>query len=326
MTINPALRKRIEAQKWFHAIDFGEFSVPSFVARPGVPPNGHLYPAFQFFSEMSLAEHRCLDMGTFDGLTAFVLDRMGAGRVDATCQHDLKRFRLAKEALQADRVVYHPQTQIEELIDRFGEGSFDLVVLTVALHHLMLPQEGLFICRRLLKRNGLFVPEAGVFADPEPVVYLNPELEHPIYGCPTVWIPSATGLEGMLRLAGFDQLARIDLGVPKEHVTDKTSIRMTTLNRAVRPADIRGRSEKLADIQEKAKWTGRIDYRALSADEWPESSISYTGPEGQRSLDVQKHITEAPLQPRWSPPESLATASSQPASVGSEPGRNVSAE
>ncbi len=303
--MDSVLRKQIEAQKWFHAIDFGEFSVPSY-RYPAGRPNNLLLPAFQFFTEISLPGMRCLDMGTFDGLAAFVLDRMGAGRIEATCQHDRRQFRLAKDALKADRVVYHPKVEIEDLIDRFGEGSFDLVLVSLALHYLMLPQEGLFICRRLLKRNGLFVLAAGVFSNPQPALFLNTELENPVGGIPTTWIPSDVALEGMLRLASFDPIARIDISRPN---TPMKRMYTTIVSRAVSPADVRGRSEKLVAIHSTEKSTGRISFPALSRPDWPVSPIKYSGPEGHRMLDINTHISKTPLQPRWTPPSAAAGAS-----------------
>lgn len=300
------LRKQLESQKWFHAIDFGEFAVPSYIyPSPNVPPNSHLFPTFRFLDEMSLQDMRCLDMGTFDGMTAFVIDRMGAGRVDATCQHDLLRFRLAREALGADRVVYHPGTQIEDLLEKFGEGSFDLVIVSVALHHLLLPLEGLFICRRLLKRNGIFLLEAIAFEGGEPAVHLSSEMADPVFGPHSAWTPTDAALIGMLRLASFEHIARTDLPVSNDrgdiHVGGggRRVIRTTTLNVAVPPSEVSARSPRLAAIHDEKKWTGRIDYRALSDPEWPSSTIGYKGPAGVRTIDVQKFVPHTPLQPKW---------------------------
>lgn len=293
------LRKQIEAQKWFHALDFGDFTVPSYRYPAPTRPNNLLLPVFQFFSEISLPGMRCLDMGTFDGMAAFVLDRMGAGRIEATCQHDRKQFRLAHEALKADRVVYHPKVEAEDLIDRFGEGSFDMVLVSLALHYFMLPQEGLFICRRLLKRNGLFVLAAGVFQNRLPVMFLNTEVEHPVGGIPTTWIPSDTGLEGMLRLACFDQLARIDIARPR---TPMNRMYTTIVSKAVSPDDVRGRSQKLVSIHDTDKTTGRVSFPAFKRADWPVSSISYNGPPGRRQLDISTHVDNTPLQPRWTRP------------------------
>ena len=311
--IDPDLRKKIEAERWFHSIDFGEFSVSSYLPTYGFPPNRHLFSAFRYLSEISLEGQRCLDIGTFDGLTAFVLDRKGAARVDGTCQYDLPRFRLAREVLGADRVFYHPKTQLEDLMDLFGEAQFDLIVVSATLHQLTLPQECLFICRRLLKRNGLFILEAATFKDPTPALYLNPELDHPVVGNPTVWIPTDSAMKGMLRLASFDPLSCTDVVVG----TSGTRIRSRTtiLSKAVAPRDVRGRTKGLADIHDKAQFTGRIDYRSLARPDLPESSIRYSGPTGLRPAHAQDEVPDVPLQPRWNPPSTAKGASAESASA-----------
>lgn len=304
--IDAELRAKLEAEKWFHAINFGDFSVQSSIYPPDRPPNCHLFPAFRLFSEISLEGHRCLDMGTFDGMTAFVLDQMGARQIDATCQYDLRRFRLAHEALAADRVIYHPKVQLEDLIGRFGEAAFDLVIMSVALHHVMLPLEALFICRQLLRRDGLFLLEAIAFESPEPTVYLNTELSDPVFGPLSIWIPTDAGLDGMLRLSSFDPLTRTDIPVPAESKMGgggRQVIRSTILSKAALPANVRGRTAKLKDIHERKPWTGRIDYRALERPDWPESSIRYSGPEGPRPIDVRSFAPATPLQPRWTAPD-----------------------
>jgi 2-polyprenyl-3-methyl-5-hydroxy-6-metoxy-1,4-benzoquinol methylase len=191
VTVSAELRAQIEAWKsWFHAIDFGDFSVSSFVGSQDDPPNSHLYPVFRFLSEISVSGMRCMDMGTFDGLTAFVLHRMGAARIDATCQYNLTRFKLAKKGLNANRVIYHPGTQLEDLLEKFGEAAFDLIVVSLALHHLTSPEEALITCRRLLKQSGLFVLQAIAFKDDAPALFLNTELDVPVSGIPTIWIPT----------------------------------------------------------------------------------------------------------------------------------------
>jgi 2-polyprenyl-3-methyl-5-hydroxy-6-metoxy-1,4-benzoquinol methylase len=279
------LQAQIQAwTNWFHAFDFGDFSVGTEVGPADEPPNSHLYPTFRSLTEISVGGMRCMDLGTYDGLTAFVLNHMGAARVDATCQYNLTRFKLAKKALRANRVIYHPGTQLEDLLDKFGEASFDLIVLSMTLHHLSSPQEGLFTCRRLLKQSGLFVLHAIAFRDDSPALLLNTELAQPVSGVPSFWIPSDTALIGMLKLASFDPLARTDL--PHRPGSPPT-ISVNTVNRAVAPKEVAHRPEKLAAIQDKAQWTGRIDYRALSDPTRPTSPILYSGPTGYRSMEIR---------------------------------------
>jgi hypothetical protein len=71
------------------------------------------------------------------------------------------------------------------------------------------------------------------------------------------------------------------------------TISVTILSRAVVPVAIGSRSKKLAAIQDKAQWTGRIDYKALSDPDRPASTIVYSGPAGYRPLDI--HVFKPPL-------------------------------
>jgi SAM-dependent methyltransferase len=209
-------------------------------------------------------------------------------------------------ALRPKNVWYHPKVHIEDLIGRFGEASFDLVVVSLALHHLTSPQEGLFICRRLLKHGGLFVLEAGLILGREPGLYLNTALDNPAWGSPTVWIPTDTALEGMLRFSSFQVLARTDANLtrwtPISGDPPRPIARSTFVCRAVSPREVEARPAKLAEIQDTAQFTGRINFRALSSPRWPRSSIAYAGPRGLWPMDVRTYQPNLPPQPRWVAP------------------------
>lgn len=294
------IAERLAAERWFHAFDFGDVAVES-AFHGDRRPNVHLYPVFEFLSEIDLTGLRCCDLGTYDGMTTFVMERMGAAEAVGLCQHDLKRFRLAKEALAADRVTYYPKRQAEEMLDIFGERSFDVIVVSATLHHFTNPQELLFICRRLLKRGGYFILEASVLPGDEPVQHLNTESSKPIWGNPTVWMPTLPCLRGMLKLAAFDAVAEMELtGVAGGY--DHAPRRITHLVRAVRPTEVTGRTQKLADVHDKAKWTGRIHFRDLENDQSEPSAAVFRGRTGLRRMNGWLHPTTAPLQPAWNDP------------------------
>src|SRR5688572_5897091 len=78
-----SLEELIRSERWFHAIDFG--SVSSGGRFPAAtPPNYTLYGVFELLRAVSVAGHTAIDIGTMDGLTAFVLKTLGARRVIAT--------------------------------------------------------------------------------------------------------------------------------------------------------------------------------------------------------------------------------------------------
>jgi 2-polyprenyl-3-methyl-5-hydroxy-6-metoxy-1,4-benzoquinol methylase len=65
-------------ERWFHAIDLGAGLVTPDRFPSGAPPNYTLYPVFQFLEGVDIAGHDCLDIGTMDGLVAFMLGLQGA--------------------------------------------------------------------------------------------------------------------------------------------------------------------------------------------------------------------------------------------------------
>ena len=80
---------------------------------------------------------------------------------------------------------------------------------------------------------------------------------------------------------------------------------MTFLARAVKPSQVRGRSEKAAEIHGKSFNVGPIAFPTLEADDSAPSTIAYAGPEGPRTLNSWIDPIAAPLQPRAraAPPE-----------------------
>ena len=83
------IAEKMQSHDFFHDMDFGDFRTKSFVYPENLPSNYHLYPAFDLLSNIKVQGMNCLDIGTFDGMFAFVLSKLGAANVDATCQHDL---------------------------------------------------------------------------------------------------------------------------------------------------------------------------------------------------------------------------------------------
>ena len=119
-------------------------------------------------------------------------------------------------------------------------------------------------------------------------------------------VPTDAAFDGMLKLAGFEPIGASGF-FPA--AGKRKLIYSTMLSRAVRAAEIRGRTAELAAIQDTATWTEPIDYRALERSDWPESAIRYEGPEGRRNPYI-RILDRIPLQPRWRPPADAAVASS----------------
>ena len=241
-----AQREALERERFFHDMLIGEQRTGTWVYGPEMPPNYHLFPLLRYLSELDLSEARCLDIGTFDGMTAFALHELGAAEIHATCQYDLPRFRLARALLGAGAVAYYPETEIEELAGHFEPAGLDVAIASAMLHHLPSPLDAVLLCRRLLRDGGFLAIEAVVTEGEGASMMLNTELDEPVFGVPTVWLPTASAMRGMLSLGSFEIVSETLLtggGRARETNYD----RITFLARAVRPAELTGASERTVE-------------------------------------------------------------------------------
>ena len=124
-------------EKYFHNMRIAGIDTGSWVYEDKLPQNYHLFPTFQYLNELQLDGTVCLDIGTFDGMGAFSLAARGAARVDATCQYDLDRFRIARALLGLRNIAYYPKTDLELIRTKFPAAQYDLVVMTAMLHQLL---------------------------------------------------------------------------------------------------------------------------------------------------------------------------------------------
>lgn len=295
------LIEALKRQQFFHNMQLGLVRTGSWVYSDDMPPNYHLWPLFQYIAELDLSRARCLDIGTYDGMTAFVLAEYGAARVDATCQYDLDRFRLVRAFRGYNNVAYFPNTDLERVADTFEPGSFDLVVMSAMLHHLTAPLDAILEARRFLKRGGYLLIESIVVDNGAPGLMLNTELEDPVYGAPTLWIPTEVVLLGMLRLGGFDIVSSTRLlGGPAAREVNHE--RITVLVRAEKPSLVRDRTNKTIEIQSTVGKLGCLNMKALEADVDRPSVVIFAGMDGKRYLNIWQKSPEVPLQPAWLPP------------------------
>ncbi|MEX2194885.1 MAG: class I SAM-dependent methyltransferase [Thermoleophilaceae bacterium] len=160
---DPALRDRVAATSWYHSIELepGLVTPGWFDTRP--LPRRLPFPA-------SLADRRCLDVGTFDGFWAFEMEKRGAAEVVAVDVLDPHRwdwpagsppevieemesrkrdnpgFAIAKEAL-GSQVRLVDETVYE--LDPDELGRFDFIFCGSLLLHLRDPVRGVESLRRL---------------------------------------------------------------------------------------------------------------------------------------------------------------------------------
>jgi len=278
-----AARARAEELQWFHAMDLGAFQTAGRFPV-GERQNRTLLPVFDALSRTDVAVRSCLDIGAMSGLVSFGLARLGASRVVATDALDVASFRLARDILGLD-VEYHPRTQFDTLRTKLDGERFDLIVCAGVLYHMLNPFSAIAECRRMLNPGGLLILETA-FAPgmAEPGMLLNPARERPDPEPYTYWLPSAAGVEGMMRLAAFDVLDDARLLDPP---------RLAVVGRAVAPEAVTERTPLTARMHE----LGLCD-RTLNLDELesgpPEAGPTYRAGERGRVLDPATHPVRFP--------------------------------
>lgn len=286
-----ALRKKADAIRWFHAIDFGDFQTRGrFPAH--LPPNSTLYPVFELLSRVEIGGLRCLDIGTYSGLVAHGLAKLGAASVAATDIQDRPEFRLTSELLGIE-IDYRPDVLIDGLEGAFEAESFDLIICAGVLYHMldhMLdPVRAFSECRKLLRPGGLLILETAFHAGLEgPTMFLNSEDDQYIEPT-TYWLPSRGAVEGMARLCCFDVLQTIELAHTRPQYA-----RLAVACRACGPDEIGDRRPNLVRIHERGvKGLGYKPASLTSAGAG--EAISYTGERGHTVMRAEAYTPSFPL-------------------------------
>lgn len=279
---------------WFHAIDFGDAQSPG--RAPDAPPNWTLFGCFHYLPDIDVRGQRCLDIGTMDGLIAFILSRRGAPDVIATDLYNRDQFRLARALAGLDgKVGYHPHMHINQMSERFGFFSFDLVAFCGVLYHAFAPLVTLMQCRQLLKEDGLIIVETSAAPGSEATLLFNMEWASPLASeYTTYFVPTKSALEGMMKFAGFEVLGCVTL---------RDRNRITALGRATRPSQVPDRTALMREGHERLARarndliTDVMSYYDLENTERERSSICYTGRSPSTEIDIFEFETQLALQP-----------------------------
>ncbi|MFN4024699.1 MAG: class I SAM-dependent methyltransferase [Hyphomonas sp.] len=293
------LEAEFAAEKWFHAIDFGDFA-SSGRSKPGVPPNRTLFGFMDMIQHIDLKGMDVLDIGATDGLASFGMAALGA-RVRATDTVDRKTFRRAREILDHP-VEYHPTAQIKDFHRLFAPGTFDFILCAGVFYHMINPASSIFECRKILKDNGLLMIETPFYPNEDrAAIFINSETET-VFEANTYSVPTKSAVTGLMKLAGFEILA-VREAAPLN--------RVTVLGQARNPDQVSDRTPLLQRIHE----VDLCDREFRFKDEPPKtrSAISYTGPFGEQKLDTSTYQPNFPYQPSvtkrtvgstiWSTPE-----------------------
>lgn len=289
------LEELIESAQWFHAIDFGGGLISPGRFQQRLPPNYTLFGVFELLRRLQLRGACVVDVGTMDGLVAFVMARLGAACVIATDLAPRATFEVARQALAVE-VDYRVPLSATALPESLDERA-DVIVLAGVLYHVFDPLAVLEACRRSIKQAGWLIVETSyLFDEGAARMSFSPaDLGARGIDRPNVfWRPSRSALEGMLQLVGFDPVASIAVDG-----------RLAILGQALRPEEIPHRSQCMREFHARYmkydNYRERIDLDALARDSGPVSSIRYTGPRGASRLYPALYQPAVPLQPVWRP-------------------------
>lgn len=284
-------RAWIADQKWFHSIDFGN-GLKSPARFPGRPANFSLYGAQHFLEKIDVTGKSCLDIGTVDGLTAFMLKAQGAGHVVASDIVRRPTFEFGRDLLELD-IDYQVPAKIDNMADCLGDERFDLIVNAGILYHLIDPVGGLLKCRQLLKPGGLMIMETVHLVDqgrncmnfcPNANTFWKTDLEN------FYWIPSLGAIEGMLELASFEVLGYA-----------ASNERVSVLARAIKPSRTRSRGKMVSGLLRKGKQMRGYDeslfLEAFENDSTEPSTIKYQVEDYDHWIYPTRHRTFLPFQP-----------------------------
>lgn len=273
------------ATRWFHSIDFGEFA-SSGRFRPGDPQNVTLYGTMDLIHHIDLAGVDVLDIGAVDGLISFGAVQLGARRVVATDSVIRDGFLLARDALGLE-VEYVPRVQIRDFVERFGRGSFDLIVCSGVIYHMLNPASAFFECRKLLKEHGLLIVESAYEKQSDrAAIFVNNEDE--LFAEPNTYsMPTRRAILGLMRLACLDVLAVRTIDGPD---------RITVLGRAVAPAQVKDRTTLTRRIHDLDFCDFEFQIKRFLPSP-ATSAIRYDGPTDERRIEHGTYEPDFPFHP-----------------------------
>ena len=208
---NPELYAQVHAiPAWFHSIDLGDG-----VVTPGVKRSKTLArEAGAIFENAPVAGKSVLDIGAWDGFFSFEAKRRGASRVLATdhfCWVDPRGranksgFDLAKRTLELD---VEEQVIDVSSISESTVGRFDTVLFLGVLYHLQNPMLGIERAASVCDRTLVVETHLDALDQRKPAAVFYPGRE--LNNDPTNWWgPNPACVEGMLRVFGFQSVARV---------------------------------------------------------------------------------------------------------------------
>jgi 2-polyprenyl-3-methyl-5-hydroxy-6-metoxy-1,4-benzoquinol methylase len=206
-----------EAKKffWFNSVDFGDFQT---VGREGPDcqfPNWSLYPTMDLISKLDVRGKRCIDIGSASGLIALGLHELGAEYVAAVdaVRSGAFEFGIKKTGKKID----YRTCDVSD-VHKVSEwvNSFDLVISSGLMYHLISPFQIVYAAKRLLRGNGIFILQSLVTKDNGSAAsYTNTHKQ--LINEPTTFIvPTPSAMRGFMDLGLFDRKLERSIKNPGE--------------------------------------------------------------------------------------------------------------
>tara|TARA_B100000902_G_scaffold28553_1_gene34329 strand:- start:794 stop:1738 length:945 start_codon:yes stop_codon:yes gene_type:complete len=254
------LKAEVDAARWFHAIDFGDFASAGRFPD-GQPQNITLFGVFDFLKSLDLSEATLLDVGAYDGIVSFGAKKLGAQRVIALDSYDQPTFRLARQILDLeDEIEYFPNKQIRDIPHEFDSKFFDVIVCAGVIYHMFHPMQALILPRFAIRDGGYLILETPFDHSSEHAHLTFNGVERAVDEPYTYFVPTRNALIGMANLAGFAVEGIRELSGPR---------RITLLLRAVSRARLL-EDKSVADFTKQMLKRDTCDdefrYRDLEAD------------------------------------------------------------
>lgn len=283
-------RARADAVRWFNAFDFNTFQARGREAAGAQFFNGSLFGTFDLLNSIQLTGRRCIDIGSGSGLVALGMKQLGASYVAAADAIHHPAFDVAREITGHDidlRLIGMEKLASQE----DWVHSFDVVVTSGLMYHLWSPFELIFVCRKLLKRDGLLVIQSLCeLDDPRSALYLNAERN--VNGDPTTfYVPGVNALRGMLKGACFNIVA-------ERHLTHWNKFVAFMARASGDPSEVAGRAPNLVEMHNRLKTNPGYNFGGYDFGEIMEakerSNVSHSA-----NLNPMLVIDEATHDCRW---------------------------
>jgi hypothetical protein len=172
----------------------------------------------------------CIDLGTQEAVIPILLKRAGANLVVGYDRFDLsEKINIISTAYQVE-FDYIRGIQLQDLPETLDETklgrSFDLVVFSGILYHMINPFGLMALVRGLCKTGGLFLIETAAIQHPKEMLIFNARGR--IYGSSSnYFIPTTSWLDYALRMVGLMPLQAVYLG----KINSESPIRLAILCR-----------------------------------------------------------------------------------------------